>query len=237
MSGSHALVTAKFNAPDNEVQSAFRRRNHVSDTYRGPVYVVEDIYVPCALCRAPVDPVSRIPVGRLHFHPRCLRCSLCDKPAKDQAFAERNGQPVCAECDHRGFRPAKQLHSSHFSSESGWADHAQHTPFHASRTPASAMTQSRLRLEARQLALLQGDSNIRLMSHRHGDDPSQHVAYINNPKGIAQRQASRQGGARPAITSVKQTTETPAKQLLPSLAAAAGSASLSRARRVSTSRP
>jgi hypothetical protein len=223
MSGSRALVTSKFNTPENKLQSDFRQRNHVAPSYRGPVYVVEDIYVPCALCRAPVDPVTRIPVGRLYFHPRCLRCSVCDKPAKDQAFAERNGQPVCNECSTRGFAPRRELASSQFSTRGAWESHSRSTTMHGSRTPISAMTERRLALEERQRALLLGDTNIRLLSSTHGDDPSQPVAYITNPGGLASRQGKRDRTNAAAATE----QQTPAKQLLPRLTPShAGSTSL-----------
>uniref|UniRef100_A0A7S1MSY5 LIM zinc-binding domain-containing protein n=1 Tax=Neobodo designis TaxID=312471 RepID=A0A7S1MSY5_NEODS len=222
MSGSHALVTSKFNTPMNKVQEDFQRRNHVAPSYRGPVYAVEDIYVPCALCRTPVDPVTRIPVGRLYFHPRCLRCAVCERPATNQAFAEVKGQPVCGDCHHRGFKPPKPLAASAFASHDAWDQRAASAAMNASRTPASAFTDAQLRLQHRQQAILAGDNNIRLLSDRHGDDPSQRAAYINNPDGVASRQRLRlqsRGGA-----SAKEAT--PARQLLPSLAAAAGSASL-----------
>ena len=217
MSGRGALVTSKFNTPLNKVQEDFQRRNHVAPSFRGPVFAVEDIYVPCALCRTPVDPVTRVPVGRLYFHPRCLRCSVCERPATNQAFAEVKGQPVCADCSTRGFKPRAALGASAFASTDAWNRQATCSVMNGSRTPASAFTDRQLRLQQRQQALFTNDSNVRLLGAAHGDDPSQQVAYINNPAGVASRQAQRSRGSAEA---------TPAKQLLPSLSAAAGSASL-----------
>lgn len=205
MSGSRALVTAKFNTPNNKVQSEFRTRNHVATTFRGPVFVVEDVYVPCALCRTPVDPVTRIPVGAVYFHPRCLRCSLCDAPAGTMPFASVNDQPVCATCNTQGHKPPK-LTSSKFGSHATWNEASRQSPAKASRTPIRAADTARAQLlQDRQTALAQHDANIRLLEDKHGDNPSQPTAWIN-PDG-------RHGGGG----SATKVTPTPSRQLLPAI--------------------
>lgn len=234
MSGSRALVTAKYNTPDNKVQADFRERNRVASSYRGPVYVVEDIYVPCATCHAPVDPVSRVPVGSLYFHPRCLRCSVCNMPAATQAFAEVVGQPVCADCNGRGFRPKRGLVSSTFASASAWSERQAASP---------STTQRGHELRQRQLNLLSGDRNILLLEARHGDDPSQRVAWLNPNRRVTStssgsrsgtkgsRSQTRESPGNSTGTSTGNRDETPARQLLPSLAAVKSTAQLSGGRR------
>jgi hypothetical protein len=209
MSGAHALITAKFATPENKIQSEFRERNRVASNYRGPVYVVEDIYVPCALCRAPVDPVTRIPIGRIYFHPQCVRCAVCGRAAGSSVFVEAEGQPVCQMCNQKGFRPGK-LQTSQFSTEHAWDVDAARTLMHGSRTPASAFTHRQLEWQMRQRNVAVGDTNIRLLDERFGDDPSQKVAFINNPAGVASRISAREKD--------RATLATPARRLLlPSL--------------------
>ncbi|CUG22206.1 Hypothetical protein, putative [Bodo saltans] len=81
-------------------------RNQVAPTYHGALFVVEDVWVRCDLCRAAVDPVVRIPVGKQWFHPQCLRCAVCSRPSKTDAFRSVRGQPVCSDCFNRGFDKA-----------------------------------------------------------------------------------------------------------------------------------
>lgn len=81
-------------------------RNQVAPTYHGALFVVEDVWVRCDLCKAAVDPVVRIPVGKQWFHPQCLRCAVCARPSKTDAFRSVKGQPVCSDCFQRGFDKA-----------------------------------------------------------------------------------------------------------------------------------
>jgi hypothetical protein len=86
-------------------------RNQVAPTYHGALFVVEDVWVRCNLCNAAVDPVVRIPVGKQWFHPQCLRCAVCSRPSKTDAFRSVKGQPVCSDCFNRGFDKALSANS------------------------------------------------------------------------------------------------------------------------------
>lgn len=77
---------------------AFRRRNNVQTNFSGPVYVTEEVYVPCCGCSAPVNAVERVPVGTSWYHPQCLRCHVCSKQSRTIAYFEVNGAPLCANC-------------------------------------------------------------------------------------------------------------------------------------------
>lgn len=104
MQNTHAaLLSNKYDCNVGPQQERFLARNHVAPTYKGPVFVVEDVWVPCSHCRAPVDPVVRIPVGKLVFHPQCLRCVVCQRPSRTDMFHSVGGQPVCHDCGNRGF--------------------------------------------------------------------------------------------------------------------------------------
>jgi hypothetical protein len=112
--GTHnALLTHKYESEISASQEGFMMRNHVAPTYHGPVFVVEDVWVPCSLCNAPVDPVVRIPVGKQWFHPQCLRCAVCARPSRTDAFRSVKGQPVCSDCFGRGFDKALHPLSRH----------------------------------------------------------------------------------------------------------------------------
>ncbi|KAH9588979.1 hypothetical protein LSM04_008385 [Trypanosoma melophagium] len=102
-------LTPLYNANNmttREEFMAFRIRNGVSPNYRGPVHVVENIYVSCAECGAPVDPVTRVPAGKLFFHPQCIRCKLCGKSSLTEAyFQAMYNAAICWECASRGLAP------------------------------------------------------------------------------------------------------------------------------------
>jgi hypothetical protein len=98
-----ALLTSRYDHQNGAEQEGFNLRNKVAQTYKGPVFVVEDVWVPCSRCRTPVDPVVRIPVGKMWFHPQCLRCVVCEKPSRTQIFHAVHDQPVCVDCVNRGF--------------------------------------------------------------------------------------------------------------------------------------
>ncbi|RNF19713.1 uncharacterized protein Tco025E_04028 [Trypanosoma conorhini] len=87
-----------------EEYMTFRARNGVSHNYRGPVFVVEDIHVMCAECGAPVDPVTRVPAGKLFFHPQCISCKLCRRiDIADAYFQAASNGAICSECASKGF--------------------------------------------------------------------------------------------------------------------------------------
>jgi hypothetical protein len=100
---SSSLLSNKYTANVGPEQQSFLRRNKVAQSYKGAVFAIEDVWVPCANCRAPVDPVQRIPVGSLWFHPSCLRCTICQLPSRTNVFHAVEQQPVCAECVGRGY--------------------------------------------------------------------------------------------------------------------------------------
>lgn len=107
--GTHnALLTHKYEPEVRPSQEGFMMRNHIAPTYHGPVFVVEDVWVRCSLCAAAVDPVVRIPVGKQWFHPKCLRCAVCARPSRTDAFRAVKEQPVCSDCFARGFDKALQ---------------------------------------------------------------------------------------------------------------------------------
>lgn len=82
-----------------EEHAAFRLRNNVSQNYRGPIYVVEDVHVPCHACGGPVDPVRRVPVGSLFFHESCVKCYLCGRRSGVAGlYLQVDRQAVCACC-------------------------------------------------------------------------------------------------------------------------------------------
>ena len=100
---SSSLLTNKYTCSAGTEQRAFLSRNKVANSYKGAVFAVEDVWVPCSLCRTPVDPVQRIPVGNMWFHPHCLRCAICQQPSRTNVFHAVEHQPVCADCLTRGF--------------------------------------------------------------------------------------------------------------------------------------
>lgn len=76
----------------------FRRHYKVAPSYRGPIYVAENLMVPCTACLGPVDPISRVPVGKLFFHPGCIRCFLCDYRSLTDPYFQVGDQAVCSHC-------------------------------------------------------------------------------------------------------------------------------------------
>ncbi|KAG5493698.1 hypothetical protein JIQ42_02072 [Leishmania sp. Namibia] len=87
-----------------EEYAEYRKRNQVSLNYHGPVYVVEDVWVPCNACGAPVDPVRRVPVGSLFFHENCVRCYLCERRTGVAGlYLQVDRRAVCSDCAGRGY--------------------------------------------------------------------------------------------------------------------------------------
>jgi hypothetical protein len=106
---SNTLLTCKYSHGDDDRQQNFRKRNKIAPTFHGPVFVVEDVWVTCGRCQTPVDPVTRIPVGRLFYHPACLRCIICQKPSKGQIFKAQKGHPVCQDCSNVGYKVTNEV--------------------------------------------------------------------------------------------------------------------------------
>ncbi|RHW74033.1 hypothetical protein DPX39_020014700 [Trypanosoma brucei equiperdum] len=103
--GPHVIqrVRNPLNLTPAEEYSVFRARNGVSLNYTGPIHVVEEIHVGCAYCGCPVDAVTRVEAGKLHFHPQCIRCKLCGANSiSDAYFQVTNNSVICSECSVRG---------------------------------------------------------------------------------------------------------------------------------------
>ncbi|ESL11155.1 hypothetical protein TRSC58_01104 [Trypanosoma rangeli SC58] len=102
-SGNSAPRGSVTSMTPGEEYMMFRERNRVSSNYTGPVFVVEDIHVMCAECGAPVDPVTRVPAGKLFFHPQCISCKLCGRVSiADAYFQATSNGAVCSECASKG---------------------------------------------------------------------------------------------------------------------------------------
>ncbi|CAG9580916.1 conserved hypothetical protein [Leishmania major strain Friedlin] len=100
---SGLTVNAQYQTIPEE-HAEYRQRNKVNLNYRGPLYVVEDVYVPCNACGGPVDPVRRVPVGSLFFHEGCLHCYLCGRRTGVAGlYLQVDRQAVCSECAGRGY--------------------------------------------------------------------------------------------------------------------------------------
>ncbi|CAD2221454.1 hypothetical protein AGDE_13214 [Angomonas deanei] len=100
--GTHVNGQFLTTAEENE---RFRRQNKVATTYKGPVYVSEDTHTLCNGCGTPVDPVTRVPVGQLFFHPACVRCNLCGKTGVAEPFYQYGYSVVCSDCVYKGHTP------------------------------------------------------------------------------------------------------------------------------------
>ncbi|KAG8345411.1 hypothetical protein ERJ75_000380900 [Trypanosoma vivax] len=93
-----------FALTPREEYERYRLINRISPNYHGPVYMVEDIYVTCAHCGSPVDAVTRVPAGKLFFHPHCVHCKLCgSRNITGVFFQATHSTAVCAECAARGY--------------------------------------------------------------------------------------------------------------------------------------
>ncbi|CBZ30072.1 conserved hypothetical protein [Leishmania mexicana MHOM/GT/2001/U1103] len=111
---SGLTVNAQYQTIPEE-HAAYRQRNKVNPNYRGPLYVVEDLCVPCNACGGPVDPVRRVPVGSLFFHEGCLHCYLCGRRTGVAGlYLQLDRQAICSECAGRGYEhwvPRQELES------------------------------------------------------------------------------------------------------------------------------
>eukprot|EP00796_Vickermania_ingenoplastis_P010572 gene10572-7342_t len=106
-SGEGGMTTGpQFNAAlatPLEEYTRFRRHYKVSPSYRGPIYVAEDVMVPCVACGGPLDPISRVPVGRLFFHPNCVECFLCGLKSLTEPYFQVGDRAVCSNCAEKGY--------------------------------------------------------------------------------------------------------------------------------------
>lgn len=161
--GIHATSRSRSCNPEH---AQFLTRNKVDPRYSGPVFTTETIYVPCGYCGTPVDPVSRVPVGRMFFHPHCLRCAICNKvQSRTLPFVARQGQPVCQSCDRNKSVTLPPLRAAAF------AERAQ-ASINGVGTLRSIMERCATRsptrrghaIEMKQLAVQQTDPNMLLIS-------------------------------------------------------------------------
>lgn len=86
-----------------EEYAIFRHKNRVAETFKGPVYVAEDVQVACQACGGPLDPITRVPVGKLFFHLHCLKCALCGKDGITEAFQQVGEHAICMACAAKGY--------------------------------------------------------------------------------------------------------------------------------------
>lgn len=85
-----------------EEYTKFRRHYKVSPSFTGPIYVAEDVMVACAGCGGPVDPIRRVPVGRLFFHRTCVECFLCGLRSITEPYFQVGDRAVCSNCAEKG---------------------------------------------------------------------------------------------------------------------------------------
>lgn len=114
MKPSASVVAQHCHAEGPEAKS-FRERNSVKNSYRGPVFVVEDVWVACARCGAVVDPVVRVPVHNRYYHPDCVRCVVCGRKERNGVYYPVHEEPVCKDCMTRGYDrqvPSTRAHRS-----------------------------------------------------------------------------------------------------------------------------
>lgn len=143
---------------ENEI---FRKRNNVQTNYCGPVFVSEEVYVPCAACSAPVNAVERVPVGKSWYHPNCLHCHICKIQSRTLAFYAVNGFPLCVNCYGAGggnFSGPKNDHR--ISSSSFLADNNLLTLSNGVRLDARTSTMRQLTLMEKQAVVVANDPNV-----------------------------------------------------------------------------
>lgn len=85
-----------------EEYTRFRRHYQVSPSYKGPIYVAEDVMVPCVACGGPLDPIQRVPVGKLFFHRHCVECYLCGLKSLTEPYFQVGDRAVCTSCAEKG---------------------------------------------------------------------------------------------------------------------------------------
>lgn len=104
--GSGGLTTGPHmnmqSATPGEENARFRRHMKVSPSYTGPIYVAEDTMKACAACGGPLDPIRRVPVGRLFFHRTCVECYLCGLKSVTEPYFQVGDRAVCSSCAEKG---------------------------------------------------------------------------------------------------------------------------------------
>eukprot|EP00993_Chasmostoma_nieuportense_P003512 NODE_4221_length_823_cov_16.060345_g4063_i0.p1 GENE.NODE_4221_length_823_cov_16.060345_g4063_i0~~NODE_4221_length_823_cov_16.060345_g4063_i0.p1 ORF type:complete len:257 (+),score=38.73 NODE_4221_length_823_cov_16.060345_g4063_i0:26-796(+) len=75
----------------------FRRTMGAKSTWNGPIFAPETNLQQCAKCLQNVDPISRVTVGHLHYHPRCLQCGVCNTKS-ESLYLDYKHKPICAGC-------------------------------------------------------------------------------------------------------------------------------------------
>lgn len=144
-----------------------RDRCHAHSSYRGPIHSVENVYVPCGWCGTPVDPVTRVPVGRMFLHPQCLRCVVCGKlGSRTLPFVARQGQPVCANCDKNKSVSLPPLKAAAFQQRAAALQQGSQHVMRAlmERSAVKSPTRRGHAIEMQQLSVYQRDPNILLIS-------------------------------------------------------------------------
>jgi hypothetical protein len=188
----------------------FLERNRVEPSHHGPVHTVETIYVPCGWCGTPVDPVQRVPVGRMFFHPHCLRCAICGKLcSRTMPFVARQGQPVCMNCDVNKSVTLPPLRASAYAERAKAAVagvgtlRAALTERAATRSP----TRRGLALELQQLTASRNDPNITLISSERQHEVDGAIAAQMRRQRAADAEAVAAGGVPQSL--VGSTTTRP----------------------------
>lgn len=177
-----------------------RAQCHAS--YKGPVHIVETIYVPCGWCGTPVDPVARVPVGRMFFHPHCLRCVVCGKlGSRTLPFAARQGQPVCMSCDRNKSVPLPPARAAAMA-ERAKASIGGVGALRAlmERSATRSPTRRGHTIEMQQLAAQQRDPNILLISAEKQHELDSHLHTHR-----AQSEASARGAVSVAFQQHQST--------------------------------
>lgn len=195
LSISRGIQTQSRSRSCNAEHADFLTRNRVDPTFNGPIFSTETIYVPCGHCGTPVDPVSRVPVGRMFFHPHCLRCAICDKvQSRALPFVARQGQPVCQYCDRNKSVTLPPLKAAAFAERA-------HASINGVGTLRAIMERCATRsptrrghaIEMRQLAIQQTDPNILLISseRQHEIDASMATQHARRAASMSAALASR----------------------------------------------
>lgn len=98
---SPPLFNTAYATPGEEYHR-FRQHYKVSPSYTGPIYVPENVMVMCSGCGGPLDPVRRVPVGKLFFHIHCVHCFLCGARRVEEPYFQVGNQAVCSNCAEKG---------------------------------------------------------------------------------------------------------------------------------------
>lgn len=98
---SSTTFNAAYATPGEEYRH-FRQQHRIRPSFHGPIYVPEDVMTYCSACGGPVDPVRRVPAGRLFFHMHCIRCFLCGLRSLTDPYFQVGYQAVCSRCAEKG---------------------------------------------------------------------------------------------------------------------------------------